>query len=606
MNKALIALASASLTASATAQTLLDTTVVTASRLEEPADASVRAVSVITREQIERSGARDVSELLRRLPGVQIGRNGGPGQSTSLFLRGTASDHILVLIDGVPAQSATTGAMAFQHIDPETIERIELVRGPASTLYGSSAIGGVIQIFTRKAANRAPRLHGAWQAGNQGTFNASAGVSGGKGPFSAGLTISHQQSNGYPPKSSFQLSCGYRHDTFDAHLGYAPSPDLALEFSHWQSQGNVEYLGQFTNARQDQDVLNAITRFTVDTVHGDDWSSRLLLSRAVDNSDENQISFLTNLFHPGQHDFAHTERLGLDWQHTWLASEAHTLVGGVTLSREQARLLSYGAAYERTSREKAVYLQDDYHAGDLDLQAGVRGLHHSVYGRQFTWNLGAGYQLGPQTHVHANAGTAFRSPSANDLDPGLGGNPDFKPEKSRSFEVGLRQGLGEGQRVELNLFHTRIHDLIEFNPTTFITQQVERARIRGVELGYRLTSGPLSLTLDYTWQNAENLDQKSSLARRAENKLNTSLGYDNGNWWTRADLTAETDRRDSRFNGRVLAAYTTFDLSAGYRLDRDWQAELNVTNLFDEQYELAGDYPAQGRLVLLGLRYSPK
>lgn len=160
--------------------------------------------------------------------------------------------------------------------------------------------------------------------------------------------------------------------------------------------------------------------------------------------------------------------------------------------------------------------------------------------------------------------------------------------------------------MELNLFHTRIRDLIESDPTTFVIQQVERARIRGVELGYRLTRGPLSLSLDYTWQDAENLDQKSSLARRAENKLNASLGYDSGNWWTRADLTAETDRRDSRFNGRVLAAYTTFDLSAGYRLDRDWQAELNVTNLFDEHYELAGGYPAQGRLVLLGLRYAPK
>ena len=436
MKKTLIALALASLTTSATAQTLLDTTVVTASRLEEPADASVRAVSVITREQIEHSGARDVSELLRRLPGVQIGRNGGPGQATSLFLRGTASDHVLVLIDGVPAQSATTGTTAFQHIDPESIERIELVRGPASTLYGSSAIGGVIQIFTRKAASQTPRLHGALQAGNQGTFNASVGVSGGKGPFSAGLAISHQQTSGYPPKSSSRLARGYRHDTFDARLGYALNPDLSLEFSHWQSQGNVQYL-DFFNTPVDQDVRNAITRFTIDAVHGDDWSSRLLLSRALDNSDENQANFL------GQRDFAHTERLGLDWQHTWLASEAHTLVGGVTLSREQARLLSFGTAYDRTSREKAVYLQDDFQAGNLDLQAGVRGLDHSVYGRQFTWNLGAGYQLGPQTHVHANAGTAFRSPSANDL-YGFGGNPNFKPEKSRSFEIGLRQGLAGG------------------------------------------------------------------------------------------------------------------------------------------------------------------
>ncbi len=598
MKKTLIALALAGAAADASAASLLDTTIVTASRLEEPADASIRAVSVITREQIERIPARDAAELLRRLPGVQIGRNGGPGQATSLFLRGTASDHVLILIDGVPAQSATTGATALQHIDPELIERIELVRGPASTLYGSSAIGGVIQIFTRKTDRHTPRMHGAVQAGNEATFNASAGLSGGNGPLTAGLVVSHQQTGGYPPKASSRLARGYRHDSFDLRLGYAVSPDLSLELGHWQSQGNVEYL-DFFNTPLDQDVRNGITRFTIDAVHNDTWSSRLLLSRAVDNSDENQSNFL------GQKDYAHTTRLALDWQHTWLASETNTLVGGLTLIREQARLLSFGTAYDRTSREKALYLQDEIRIGGLDLQAGVRGLRHSVYGRQFTWNLGLGYQLASHTHVHANAGTAFRSPSANDL-YGFGGNPDFKPEKSRSFEIGLRQGLGDGQRVELNLFHTRIRDLIESDPTTFVTQQIERARIRGVEFGYRLSTGPLSLSLDYTWQDAENLDQDSSLARRAENKLNASLGYDSGRWWTRADLTAETARRDSRFSGKVLAAYKVLDLAAGYRLDKDWEAELRVNNLFDKYYELAGGYPAQGRLVLLGLRYSPE
>ncbi len=593
MKKTWIVLALGSLPCGpALAQTQLPETVVTASRVEEPADASVRSVSIITRQEIERSSARDVSEILNRVPGIQIGRNGGPGQATSLFLRGTASDQVLILIDGVPAQSGTTGAAALQHIDPALIDRIEVVRGPASTLYGSAAIGGVIQIFTRKSTAK-PGVHAAASAGNEGTLNLSAGVSGGKGPFSASMALSHQQTDGYPPKRASRLARGYRHDSFDARLAYALSADTRVEIGHWQSQGNVEYL-DFSNNPVDQDVRNSISRASLDTSLSDNWDSRLQLSRAVDNSDENQSA-----------DFAHTTRLALDWQNTWTPGEAHAVVGGITLTREKARLMSFGSGYDRTSRTRAIYLQDDYEAGDLSLQAGARALHHSVYGNQWTWNLGAGYHLTPATRIHANAGTAFRSPSANDL-YGFGGNPNFKPEKSRSFEIGLRQRLGKYQSVGINLFHTRIEDLIESDPVTFVIQQVEKARIRGAELGYRLQHGPWRAGLGYTWQDAENLDQHSRLARRAENKLDLSLGYDRGPFWGEAALTSETDRRDSRFSNTVLAGYTRVDLSAGYRLDHNWQIEGSVKNLFDEQYELAGGYPAQDRLVMLGLRYQPR
>ena len=594
MKKHLIPLAvSGLLAANAQAVTWLPDTVVTASRISEPVESSVRSVSVITREQIERSGARDVAGILHQLAGIQIGRNGGPGQATSLFMRGTASDHVLILIDGVPAQSATLGTTALQHIDPAMIDRIEVVRGPASTLYGSGAIGGVIQIFTRRARGDTPRLRAAASAGGQGHLDLSTEVSGGSGPFTARLGLSHQKTDGYPPKTGTRLARGYRHDSFNLDLGYALSPDLRFELGHWQSQGNVQYLDFFNNP-VDQDVRNSVTRLALDMVHSDDWSSRLQLSRAVDNSDENQSA-----------DFAHTRRLVLDWQHTWTPSEAQTLVGGLTLQQEQARLSSFGSGYDRSVHSRALYLQDEYQAGALSLLAGARGLHHSRYGGHLTWSLGAGYQLAPRTHLHANAGTAFRSPSANDL-YGFGGNPNFKPEQSRSFEIGLRQGLGKGQLLTLNLFHTRIKDLIEFDSTTFSMKQAQRARIRGLELGYTLRQAPWRFEVNYTRQDAKNLDTRRKLARRADNKLDASLGLDQGTWWARVDLRSETDRPDSSFSNRILAAYTTLDLRAGYHLDPDWQIEGGVTNLFDEQYELAGGYAAQGRLLTLGLRYAPK
>lgn len=574
------------------AETRLPETVVTASRLSEPVSSSHHATTIIDRTTIEKSGARDASELLARVAGIQVGRNGGQGQQTSLFIRGTASDHALVLIDGVPAQSGTTGATAIQHIDPALIERIEVVRGPASTLYGTSAVGGVIQIFTRDVTQQPSRMHASLQAGNEASLQGSVGVSGSKGPLGLGVNLSHQQTTGYPTRTGSTVDRGYRHDSFDLKASYELAADTRVLASHWHSRGTVEYLDFFSSA-VDQDVRNSISSLALETTM-ENWDSQIRLSHAADKADENQSA-----------DFAHTTRWLADWQNTVHLNPEHTLVAGVSWAREKAELLSFGSGYNETSRSTELYLQDNYHAGDLGLVAGVRGIHHSEYGNHGTWNLGASYQLTGSTHLHANAGTAFRSPSANDL-YGFGGNPDFEPEKSRSAEIGIRHQLSDSQKVSLNLFHTRITDLIEVDPATFVTTQVEEARIRGVELGYQWQKGSWLLDAAYTWQNPENLDQDTRLARRAENKLNIHIGVDRKPWWVGFDLTAESERLDSRFSNKVMDAYGKLDLNGGYRLNREWSAQLDITNLFDTDYELADGFPAQGRLLMLGLHYVPK
>jgi vitamin B12 transporter len=562
---------------------------ITASRVAEPVEETLYSTSVVTRDELVAEQPRDVSEVLQQLPGVELGRNGGPGQATSIFLRGTASDHTLVLVDGVPMNSATVGAAALHHLMTEQFERVEVVRGPASTLYGSSAIGGVVQLFTRRPSPGA-NTELAVEAGSDHSdaYAASAGYGG--DTFGAGFAASRRSSDGYPVRPSVSpLDRGYRNSSLSGNASVTLGP-VTLDVSHLQSNGLVEYLN-FFGAPVDQDTRNSLTRVSVEATPTTSWDSRLLLARSEDRIDENQSS-----------DFAETLRDYVDWQNTFHLAPAHTLVAGATGSWTDASLLSFGSGYDERTRSLEVYLQDTREIGNTRLQFGGRAIDNEKYGTHFSWKAAVGHALGAATRVHANAGSAFRAPSANDL-YGFGGNPDFDPETSVGGEIGISHQVTPEDGVRIVGFYTEIDNLIETNPVSFTVEQVERARIHGVELGYRHEGDHWHWSVDYTWQDPRNRDLDQQLPRRAQNLLHAGLGYQAADWWWQGNLRYQDERRDSRFSPTVMDAYTTVDLSAGYRFSRHVSVSGRVENLFDEDYELAATYPAQGRYVGVELRY---
>lgn len=562
---------------------------VTASRVAEAPQDTLYSVSVVTREDIEEAQARDVSDLLQRLPGVQTGRNGGPGQVTSAFIRGAASDHTLLLIDGVPVNSGTVGSPALQHLMTDQIERIEVVRGPASTLHGSSAIGGVVQIFTRRAASGGDMQITAG-AGSQSTDHYSGSASYGGENLSAVVSASRRTSSGYPTRPSLSREDrGYRNESFNAALGTRLG-EADMEFSYFEAEGFVEYL-DFFGTPVDQDTKNSVMRFVIDYAPNTQWDSRLLLGRARDETDENQSD-----------DFADTVRDYIDWQNTVQLDSRQTLVAGVTASWTDTKLLSFGSGYDESTRSVEVYVQDTIRFGDSRVQIGARGIDDEEYGTHLTWNAAIGHALTTSTRLHANAGTAFRAPSANDR-YGFGGDPDFDPEESISGEIGVEHRLTGADSIRLVGFVTEIDDLIETNPATFTVEQTEQARIRGVELAYAHESNDWQWSLDYTYQDPKNNDVDQLLPRRARNTVNAEVRYGLAGWWAGARLRYQSERRDSRFSDITMDAYTTVGINAGYRFGRSLTIAGRVENLFDESYELAATYPGQDRFVGVELRY---
>ncbi|MBI5611881.1 MAG: TonB-dependent receptor [Gammaproteobacteria bacterium] len=569
--------------------------VITATRTAQTADESLAAVTVITRAEIAASQAQDVAELLRFHAGLDIGRNGGPGQTTSVFLRGTESNHVLVLLDGVKLNPGTIGAASWQNLNPEHIERIEVVRGPRSTLYGSDAIGGVIQIFTRRAAP-GTQAEASAGAGRYATREAAFGASHDDGVWRAGVHASGLDSRGFPARVGGSEDSGYRNTGVNAYGGTKLGA-LDAEVNHWQTRGNSEYY-DFALAPLDQDFFNSVTALSLKAPLAAAWLATLRVSQLRDEIDQNQSL-----------DFTHTERKVVDWQNDFQLGRQHLLSAGLYLAREHTEARSYGSSYNVDTATNAVFLQSQWRFGDQQLLAAWRYTDIDSFGGHHTGDLGYGLQLTPALRLTASAGSGFRAPDSTDRF-GFGGNPTLAPETSRSYELGARLRLTPDQAVRASAFQNDIDNLINYvdpdgfsGPLPGKNQNVDRARIRGLELGYTLNWRPWRFNLEASAQNPENRDTGRQLARRATHSLTFGTGYADGPISAGLDLFATGRRPDSDFSDQRLPGYALVNLVGQYRLDNHWTLRARLENLFDRHYELAQGYNTTRRAAYLQVHY---
>ena len=393
-----------------------ETMIVTATRTRVAADDVLVPVIVIDRADIERSGAADLAELLRFQAGIEIARSGGPGSTASVFTRGTDSNHTLVLVDGVEINPGTIGGAGVQDIAPDVIERVEIVKGPRSSLYGSQAVGGVINIITR-APQRFSAEVGAGRYGER-ELHAAAGLRGARADF--GLIVNALDTDGFPPLDASDLARGYDNVNVSVRGGVDAGP-LRLNARHWQATGNSEYL-DFFGGPVDQDFITRVSAFELAGRPGTHWETSLALSRLHDAIEQNQSD-----------DYVHTDRDTLDWQNTLRVGHGHELVAGVQLTGERTAGQNFGLVLE--DRPGRGHVQTDvyevYAADNFDLHAhsfmlAARHTDHSTFGTYDTWNAEYGYPLSAATRVTAGIGTAFRAPDSTDR-YGYGGNPDLRP-----------------------------------------------------------------------------------------------------------------------------------------------------------------------------------
>jgi len=579
------------------------TIVVTASRRAETVDESMAPVTIVDRKKIEQSGAVSVPEILATVPGVIISNNGGVGQQTSLFLRGTESDHTLVLIDGIKVGSATLGAFSYQNLSLDQVEKIEIVRGPRSSLYGSEAIGGVIQFFTRKGGNGTkPGL--SVSAGSHNTTDLNVGLTGGTKRGWYAINASNYSTDGFNAcRGSLEAGCftiepdddGYENTSVSLRGGTSLNDALSLEAGVLNSDSDTEFDGSFQNETESQ-IRTSHIRFNLQAT--ENWASNLLLAQ----SDDKSKNFLDGVF-ASQFD---TDRKQLSWQNDLLINGSNLTLGVDYIDDE----IESDTPFTVNNRDNTgVFAALRTQVGTNDFEISLRGDDNEQFGSETTGGLSLARGLGHNTRVTLSYGTAFKAPTFNELYfPGFG-NPNLTAETSESFDLGLSGQVGSG-KWSANLFYTEIDDLIGFDPLTFAPVNIDKAEISGLELvsTFKVSSWILgaNLTLQDPKDASGGINDGNQLARRAKQILQINVSRQFSKLLVGASLLSRGDSFDDLGNTVSLESYTKLDLHAEYRVHKNWVVGLQINNALDEEYETAAFYNQDGVNALATLRFSPQ
>lgn len=568
--------------------------VVTATRTAQTADESLASVNVITREDIEQSQARDIMQLLKLQVGIDVARTGGPGQSTSLFIRGTDSNQTLVLIDGVRAASATTGSFAWQHISLTDIERIEIVRGPRGSLYGSDAIGGVIQIFTRN--NKGAHVRG--QVGSYNSKLVEAGIGGGD-KLKYSLNVTAQETDGFSATTGnlYPDDDGNRNSSASGRLMIPLGQNTELRFSGWYADSETEYdegVQESANAIFDARLVNQTTA---------NWDQ--ILSAGLSKDDSEFIDAYASSFN--------TERFMADWQHNVTLALNHLLTAGLSTVKDKVTnidLLTDTTVYDESLRNNAAFIALQSQISQHNFNLSGRVDDYENFGNHSTGSIAWGYDLQSALRLTASYGSGFRAPSLNELySPGFGGgfyagNPDLQPETSRTVELGLRYKSDPNQHLRISIYRNDIENLIANEGVNFQSINIDEVQIDGLELEYTYSQSTWSLLANLTLQDAIDTSDNTKLIQRPDEKFSLQL---------RRALTADGsvglewvyvgERLDGTDKDKILDPYHLINLSGVVKMEKNLWLEARIDNLFDEDYQLVYGYNTPGLSVFVGVNY---
>lgn len=589
------------------------TIVVTGAREALARDRLAGDVIVIDGERLRGSAADSLEDLLRREAGLQLSRSGPPGANAGLFIRGAGSGNTLVLIDGVRIGAATAGLPELEALSLGQIERIEVLRGPGSSLYGADAVGGVVQIFTRRGGGPL-RLAGHVAAGGYGTREASAAASGGVGPIELSAGLAGERQTGVSALRPGDLfgnhnpdDDGYSRRSVQAQISWRPVDGQRLSLQVLDAVLKSRYDGsEYLPPTYAQDASGDFRSRTelrsVALRHEARWSDAWRTQLLVSDQHSNLASGASAT------DRFRTDRRGIDAQLSWQPLAAQTLTLALSHLVEEARSTSYAGDVERDNDALALAYAGRF--GRLSLQAEWRHDDNSVYGSVDTGRVGAAWALGGGLRLRGLVGTTFRAPSFNDLVyPGYG-VPTVGPERGRSAELGL-EWRGERADAALTVYRNRVRDLIGYEPDRSVcppgpaydygcARNIGRARLQGATLAGGAQWGALSLRGTADFLDATDSATGARLTRRAAHQQTLAADWRQPRWSAGAELVRVGARPEG---GRMLAAHATLDLKARLQLAPAWQLEAKLLNATDRDVEPARDYQALGRQAWVGLRY---
>lgn len=563
-----------------------ETMIVTANRKLEAIDSPLARASVITRDDIDRSQAADIKALLQLEAGIDLSRTGGAGGQTSLFMRGTNSNHVLVLIDGLRVAASGTGAFQWELIDLSQIERIEIVRGPRASRWGSDAIGGVIQIFTRRANGVSVQA----STGSYGQLGGALSVGDGE----RAVNLSASRIDGFSAQNERGFAYDPDRDGFDhQHISTQGTQALA--------SGTVQWAGRWLNAQTEFDQGSSdAEQISVKLAYQTELSDWMMLVEVGHHRDE--LETVTA--------FGQTQNLTRRTQFSLIGERAIQTNLDWMIGLDGWRELGISKGSWRERREHwGLWSSLTGHREQLSYALSLRLDDDDRFGSESTAHGSIGWQSTEAIRWFASIGQGFRSPNFSQLfSPGFGGlfagNPALQPETSESYEFGLDGQINPRNKVSLSVFTSDIKGLINFSGVDFQAININQARIRGIELSHQFQSGQWQGEAQWTWQDPLDTERQEPLLRRPKNKGTAWVSYDFGPQSIGGEVIYYGPRYD--VGQAKLSAYTLLNLNARWALNPQMSVGIRLDNLTDEDYEPLIGFNAAGRTAKVTLEWQPQ
>ena len=561
--------------------------IVAATKTHLPKQKILIPVTILDAEDIALSGANNLSEILRFIAGIDVTSNGGPGLIASIFMHGSNSNHTLILINGIKINDSATGTAAIQNIHPDLIEKIEIIKAPRTSLYGSNAVGGVINIITKKQTKTGYEIGYKTGSDNTDTINFIGGFH--SSEIQGGIQFHQYKTDGFPARTESNVASGHENDSVNAFLNF-DNDNWSLVTNVWQSSGTTEYLDFFLTPVS-QDFNNTTGSLDINKIFSDRWVSNLNFGFSRDDIKQNETP-----------DFNDSKKLFFEWQNTIHANNNHQIVAGIYLANEKFDASNYGLDIATEANSTALYIEDIINRGKHQLLTAARISNKEGIKDKLTWNIEYGFIINPSMRLLLNAGRATRNPSSFDL-YGYGGNPELTPEISKNIGIGIAMIPSDKLSVEFSAFSNEITDLITFNYNDFKLYNIEQARIKGIEGHIEYLANDWNVYLNATLQNPKNTTSKQMLLRRPKKTVSLGLRRSFGLLDFNMNLLFSDSRMD--FGGVRLDDYVLCNITVQYHLNERWLIRATINNVTDETYMLANNYNTAQRQGYLGFVYRP-
>ncbi|SFB89817.1 vitamin B12 transporter [Marinospirillum celere] len=579
-------------------QQQLDPLVVTAQRISQPLSQSLAATTVITRADIDRLQPSSLADLLQGQAGVEMARNSGNLSPTSIFMRGTNSNHTLILVDGQKINDPTAGGASLQFIPVSQIERIEIVRGPQSSAWGADALGGVINIITRKEHDRPYAGHLRESLGRYNTYALDGDLRLGDEATRLNLGLHLERSDGFNAQTADTSGekDGYRHYNINLGLEQDLGNQHQLGFQVMHSRGESEYDGCF-NTTTFASSHDCLQEFELTTVQGR-WQAALSRNWDMSLTASRTEELREDFFEGDANGEINTRRDAIQLEHRFNYEDYSASLG---IDTSQEKLLEAGN-FDKDQRDAyGIYAQGNFQLVEsFNLSLGARYDDDEFFGSHTTGNAGIAWQFTPDYQIGTSVSTGYRAPNLQELygPASWGANPDLKPEESLNYEAWVAYNNQEGTRVKASFFQNTIDNLIVWSGGT--NENLNEARIRGLELEAQKHLENWRLGLAFTLQDPENRETGDQLTRRAKHHGKLDVDYFGENWSLGGSLQGQGERPDV---SEDLPGYAVVNLRGHYAFNEHWRINGKIDNVLDKDYELVSGYNTAGFYPEVSLRF---